>query len=192
MYAGLKQISSPAVPAVTIAELKKLMGITSTYKDDVLTDAILAATDTAEKQAFTAFVNRPMIATFDYGFPCVLRLPISPVYSVTSVKYYDVDGILQTLASNQYRVLLNQTPVEIVPTFDGYWADTICKKSDIEVEFIAGYGTTAADVPATAKALIKQLAAALIEQVESSSEVNLNENPAFKFMFNAISRRHFF
>lgn len=66
-------------------------------------------------------------------------LPCGPVIAITSIKYLDANGVEQTVASNQYRVIrgsLGDT-VYFVPDFSapGYY----CAPDAIRVAYTAGY-----------------------------------------------------
>lgn len=91
-----------------------------------------------------------------------LRLPRYPLQSVSSVKTFDEDS--------------NETPIVVADTFDidtdqnrgrltlqrgAVWPTAMRANNAIEIEYIAGYGSTADDVPAPLKRAIKQLAAYL-------------------------------
>lgn len=85
----------------------------------------------------------------------LIRLPVTPVQSVTSVKYYDVTGVQRTLTANaDYRTWLGRERPLVYPPAPAYWPDLHDGRLDrVEVVFVAGYGTASA-VPAEAKAAV--------------------------------------
>ena len=69
-------------------------------------------------------------------------LPVTPISSVTSIKYYDVDDAQQTLVEDtDYRVDKYQGRIEVISS----WPATKVKVNTVEIEFVAGY--TASTVP---------------------------------------------
>lgn len=92
-----------------------------------------------------------MPATYDgilAAFPGAegrIPLPIPPLKSVTSIKYFDTDNAEQTLSSTAYSVLTpTDTPGFIDPVFGEVWPSTRQRADAVTVRFIAGYASRAA------------------------------------------------
>lgn len=87
------------------------------------------------------------------GFPAdgVIRLPMPPLQSVSSVKYLDTAGVEQTLSSAAYVVEAPAGPYarpgRITLAFGQIWPATLAQQKAVTVTFIAGYGDAAAAVP---------------------------------------------
>jgi uncharacterized phiE125 gp8 family phage protein len=101
-----------------------------------------------------------MPATYEVdlaNFPYIngrITLPMPPVKSVVSVKYYDTDGVQQTLSSTAYETLLpTHDPGFIDPAHGDVWPTTRARADAVTVQFIAGYASRA-DVPAGIKEAI--------------------------------------
>lgn len=71
-------------------------------------------------------------------------LPLPPLQTVDSIKYYDTDGVLQTLASSAYLVDSVSEPARITPAPDTSWPTTQNRANAIEVTFTCGYGAAVA------------------------------------------------
>ncbi|HEY1603856.1 MAG TPA: hypothetical protein VGG64_29915 [Pirellulales bacterium] len=97
--------------------------------------------------------------------PIELRLP--PVQSVGDVKYYDLTGTQQTLDPSTYVKDLGHEPARIVPVWGTCWPPTQPRPAAVTVDFVAGYGDTAAAIPATTKTAMKQLLALWYTQREA-------------------------
>lgn len=95
-----------------------------------------------------------------------ILLPQPPLISVDSVKYIDVDGNLQTLASTDYKVDTVTEPARLVPAYGKNWPATRNEINAVEVTFTCGYGAAAA-VPEAIKAWIKLRLGAMYENRES-------------------------
>ncbi|MFC5524021.1 head-tail connector protein [Polaromonas jejuensis] len=94
-----------------------------------------------------------------------IDLPFPPLQSVDAVKYTDLSGVVQTLATNLYVVDNISEPGAITPAPDTYWPDTQNRVNAVQISFTAGYGAAAA-VPAGIKAWILMRIGALYENRE--------------------------
>lgn len=162
MASSTTVITAPAVEPVLAADVKTFLHITST--DDALIDELIAAT----RIEIEAAVKRSLINTtwelrLD-AFPDggVIELPRPPLQSVTSVKYYDTEGVLTTLATTEYSVDAPAGPFAVPGrVLLGYaksWPATRGIPNAVTVRFVAGYGATAATVPGGLRTAIKLLA----------------------------------
>lgn len=169
-------VTAPLASPVTLAEARA--HCRADTADDTLLqiylDAAVAHVDGAQGVLGRCLVTQ----TWDYSFDCFpdeITVPLPTLQSVTSVKYYDVDGIEQTITSSNYTVAGQRiAPVE---TFD--WPDIDTERPyPITVRFVAGYGD-AADVPAAIKAAILLLTGDMYANREAGGEAVV-ENPAVK------------
>jgi uncharacterized phiE125 gp8 family phage protein len=80
----------------------------------------------------------------------VLWLPGSPVQSISHLKYTDSAGAVQTLVDGtDYTKDLYAVPARIVPYLNTAWPGLEDSPNAVEVEYVAGYGDAAANVPDT-------------------------------------------
>jgi len=125
-----------------------------------LTEAI---TD-AEGECGCPFVSRQFVYVLD-SFPrrqvnnpdtdLTICLPMPPCVSIESVKYIDVNGVQQTLATTEYYTAIRGKPARIVPANGKQWPDTQPGKPEaVEITFTAGFGDRT-QVPEDLKAAIK-------------------------------------
>jgi uncharacterized phiE125 gp8 family phage protein len=145
-------------------------------------DAAVAHVDGAEGVLGRCLVTQ----TWDYSLDCFpeeITVPLPTLQSVTSVKYYDVDGVEQTITSSNYIVAGQRiAPIE---TFD--WPDIDTERPyPITVRFVAGYGD-AAEVPAAIKAAILLLTGDLYANREAGGEAVV-ENPATKRLLGPFKK----
>lgn len=77
----------------------------------------------------------------------VIRLPMGYVLAIASVKYVDRDGVQQTMSSTLYQVDTSAPIARLVPSFGNSWPTTQDQIAAVEIEYTAGFGATAADVP---------------------------------------------
>jgi len=98
------------------------------------------------------------------GYEILLTQP--PLISIDSVKYIDVDGTQQTMASTDYKVDSVTEPARLVPAYGKSWPGTRNEINAVEVTFTCGYGAPSA-VPEAIKAWMKLRIGAMYENRES-------------------------
>ena len=77
-----------------------------------------------------------------------IKLPWPPLQSVTSIYYYDTNGVRTLLASTEYQVDSVSKPGWVFPAVNKSWPSTQSGKSNaVEVTFKCGFSTTT-DAPA--------------------------------------------
>lgn len=140
---GLNPVTGPGAEPVTLAEAKDHLGVEDTDEDARITALITAAVDRAE-----TFTRRPFI-TRDADFfldklPAnddPIELPRPPLRKVGSIKYIDTAGVVQTLATSEYKVDLSREPGRIPLAFDKDWPSVRDEANAVTVRFTAGYAT---------------------------------------------------
>jgi len=69
----------------------------------------------------------------------MIRLPVSPVRSITSIQYNDTAGTQQTLAPSVFQSDIVSEPTRILPKPDQVWPATDLTLNNVIVTFAAGY-----------------------------------------------------
>lgn len=147
-------ITANATPVVSVSLAKDYLRVSTSADDTLIGRMIDAATVWAESYTRRSFMNK----TFDYFYRgwfvagCPLLIPNPPLQSVTSVKYYDENGVVQTLDASSYVVFTKAGPsvgkgrVEIA---DGISLPSVSSivEYPVVVRAVCGYGTAATDVP---------------------------------------------
>ena len=178
---GLSLVTAAASLPVTLAELKAelLSYAQSTANDAIITQKLYEATDYVQNETQRQFIQATWKQTWDTwpDDPCgmkgngtgPLKIALQPLYSVSSVKYYDANGTQQTVSSSSYWVDVDSKPprVKFKPTVFAWPPTEAWRPGAVEVTFIAGYANAAA-VPYMAKLAIKELAAYWFEQREAA------------------------
>jgi uncharacterized phiE125 gp8 family phage protein len=149
---------------ISVDELIAHSNIVSGEDSDFLQAKIEAAEKHLEQATGRAFLTQTRTVHFD-GFCRRLELPVSPVQSITSVKYLDRNGVEHTIDPADYTAapLNSDDPAYLYPASGKSWpmADMVT------VELVAGYGEASANVPAPLKEAVKQLAAHWYENREA-------------------------
>lgn len=160
MPAALTLLTPPAGNLIELADAKAHLSVTVDDADDEIAAYLAEAVADAQRETRRAFLTATYVAAFD-GFPAgcdrSLRLPIGRVQAVEEVRYYDADGELQTVDPADYFEALRGEPARLIPK-SGYWPATEWGRPEsVEVEFTAGYGDDAEDVPADLIGAVKLL-----------------------------------
>jgi uncharacterized phiE125 gp8 family phage protein len=159
-------ITPPAALAVDLTEATAQLRIDGTDMDAMVTAWIEGISAHAEHYMQRSIITQTWRVTLD-KFPDAIKLYNPPLVSVSYVKYYDVDGVLQTLDPADYVVDSVSEPGYIVPAPDVTWPDTECGRINAVIaEFVCGYGATHADVP---KGIKLYIMAKLVEQYDPNT-----------------------
>lgn len=147
---------APALDPVSLAEARAHCRITEPDEDGLLAGYLLAARQYVERDTGRVLITQRWCYTLDRGWPSAwdgacyrtrIVLPITPLQSVVSIQYVDVDGATQTLAANQYRVIKERLFGYVEPAFGVSWPAVRDQSDAITVMVDAGYGTNPGDVP---------------------------------------------
>ncbi len=149
--------------------------------EDALRDALVAgATHLVEVRTDRALLEQTWRYQLD-EFPAqeAIELYPAPILSVESITYLDGDGALQTLPVADYQVDSFSEPgrVAIAPTVSN-WPDTEDERlAAVTIEYKAGYGTAAADVPEGLVQAVKLLVGNWYENREATTPVAMRSVP---------------
>ena len=172
---GLNLITAPASTPVSLAEAKSYLRILDSNSDTLVTSLIAAAT--AYLDGPNGYLGRAIISqTWELyldDFSSAIRIPLRPVSSVTSVKYYDTANVLQTITSTNYAVDLTSHDQWIVPVTGYSWPAVTTGINNVVIRFIAGDAAASEAV----KVAIYMLIAQWFDMPEASSEKPYSEMP---------------
>jgi uncharacterized phiE125 gp8 family phage protein len=109
-------------------------------------DTYLASLITAARKHCEYFLGRSLITqTWDLyldSFPNeeYIEIPYPPLQSVTTLKYKDTAGALQTWAATNYIVDIITEPGRISLAYGISWPSTYAEIQAVQIRFVAGYG----------------------------------------------------
>lgn len=177
---GYRVTVPPARTVVELEVVKAHLRVVDNSEDGMIADYLAAAIDEAQSYLSRALITHTMVLDLP-AFPCGRQIELErpPVQSVSSVKYYDESGDLQTLDAASYRVDTTNGPGIIRLKSDYDWPSTQeDRPGAVEVTFVAGYGSTPADVPAQIRQGILFTAAHFFSMRENVlAGVNLSSVP---------------
>lgn len=151
---ALATVTGPTAEPVSLDLAKQHLRIDHDDEDDLIRAWISAARELCEAHTGRRLVTQTLRLTLP-AWPCdsVIRLPVEPVASVTSVVYADAAGDAVTLESGDYQEWLDHSPPIVAPLAGEVWPVVeYGNLKPITVTFVAGTATTA--VPAALKAAV--------------------------------------
>lgn len=200
---SIKVITAATAEPLSVSEVKNYLRVDSSA-EDALVGALIAAARTMCEQYTRQIMMTTTIEEYWDDFPAssassprdergqwysdydIIRLGISPVQSVTSVKYYDSNGVEQTISSSSYSLDSVNEPARILPVTSWNGIDPN-RLNAVTVRYVVGYAS-AADVPAPLKQAMLLMIGDMyekrqdsIKQLPSASEYLMNPFRVFEF-----------
>tara|TARA_R100000388_G_C7220438_1_gene148642 strand:+ start:260 stop:922 length:663 start_codon:yes stop_codon:yes gene_type:complete len=123
------------------------------YMDDYLPD-----TEGITTGPYLTFRNREV------------RLPFSPLVSVSHVKTYDDDDTATTLATSKYYVDTAGDYGRVILRTGETWPDMLRVGNALEIKYVAGFGSSSSDIPTTIRQGGLVMAAHLFENPDLVSK----------------------
>jgi uncharacterized phiE125 gp8 family phage protein len=142
----LEVLSAPEYQPVSLLDMRRWCRVEEddSNHDSVLRIILAALCKDAENRTHRAFVQRSYKLYMDcwpvdsHGHPQIV-LPFAPLVSVEAFQYRDADGVLQTLATDQYVVHTWREPGIIVPEWHATWPRIRSVPDALQISFTAGY-----------------------------------------------------
>lgn len=140
---SLTIVTPPAEEPVTLTEAKNHLRVDLTDDDSLISALIVAAREHAEAITRRAFITQTLKLSMD-AFPVnngPIYVPMPPLQSVNSLKYFNTGGVEQTLTEGTDYLVDNESePGRITPAPDTGWPATQNRPNAVSVEFVAGFG----------------------------------------------------
>ena len=191
MKVSTKQITETVAPLaepVDLQEMKSHLGVTGADSDALISAQIIAVRQWAESYLQQSLVQRTYRADL-WGFADLMELPLPPLASVTSVKYYNTDSpeVLTTLAATNYKVDVNIGV--IYRAYGQTWPAVAYRHDAVQITYVTGYAADGTDyagnVPECIKAATKLVVGDLFENRESKIvAVSHSVNPTAKMLLD--------
>lgn len=179
----LKLITPPTAEPVALDEMKLHLRVDHTDEDALILSYVRTARELGEGMARRAFVTQTLEMVIDeWPAKFVLGLLRPPLQSVTSVTYYDEDGV--SAVWTDYVVNTRSEPGRI--HFNSTPGTALMAQGGIVVRYVTGYGDTPDLVPWTFKQGILLTVAHWYENREAVNvgniinEIPLGVQPLFK------------
>ena len=133
-----KVITAPTYEPISAADVAEYIRVDDLAQDELLLEGMI----TAARQYLEQYLSRPIAtqtleeALTGWANPIVLD---SSLQSVTSIKYLDLNGVEQTLASNQYLVDTYSEPAQITPAYNVEYPELYAVPNNVKIRYVAGY-----------------------------------------------------
>lgn len=145
---SLVLVTAPTVEPLTATEVKTRLGIGTEIADATIEAYIKAARQGIERRLQISLNTQTWRLSIDDGFPaCAVKLPRPPLLGITSVKYTDTAGILQTLASDQYQTFEDNGEFYLDAAYSVSWPSSRTQRDAVVIEYTAGFGASGSNVP---------------------------------------------
>ncbi len=144
---ALTQVTAPLTEPLELDDAKNHLGVDLTVDDGMIERLTGAARRQAESYLGRALITQTWDLHLDRFPVWTIDVPRPPLRSVDSLVYIDSAGTAQTLPKERYRVDAASEPGRITP---GLWRDLArdpSRTNAVTVQFKAGYGDKAVDVP---------------------------------------------
>lgn len=115
---------------------------------------IAVVTNFTEKITRRALLTQTWKVFFDCFPEYEFELPFAPLQSVTHVKYYDANDVLQTISTAEYIVDIVREPGRITTIPYGQWPIANYRPNAVEIQFVCGYGKADAVPQAIKQAML--------------------------------------
>jgi uncharacterized phiE125 gp8 family phage protein len=155
-------LTPPAVEPVSLTEAKSYLRLDQSDEDGLIGTLITAARLMIEAASGRMLVDQNWRIVLDrWPETSEIRLPLSPVSAIVAARVYDTGGAAQAVSVGSLVLDKQADPPLIrmvgpVPTIGR-------QRGAIEIDVTAGYGATAAAVPALLRQAVLRLAARWFE-----------------------------
>jgi uncharacterized phiE125 gp8 family phage protein len=176
------RVTQPTVEPVSLADAKLHLRVTQSAEDDLIASLIVSARNVIEDECGLSLITttwQQKLQQFPFH-PNRIYFTRAPVVAITSITYTDSANATQTLSASRYISALTHRPAWVMPAYADVWPDARGYNDDVTVTYTAGFGTTAADVPASIKQAMLLLIGTMYEQREGVQVVSFNELPTVK------------
>jgi uncharacterized phiE125 gp8 family phage protein len=151
------RLNDPATEPVAVEEMRAHLRLNGSEEDSSLSGFLKAARTHIEQATRRALISQSWRLYLD-GWPVgrIVRLPVSPVQSVDQITVYDRDGNASQLQPSDWQLDRSAQPERVkIKLGAGLPASDMMAA---EIDFTAGYGAAASDVPENFRQAVRLLA----------------------------------
>jgi len=186
---ALELVTAPTAMPVSLAEAKDHLRVDSDDDDVLVTRLIAVATAFTDAQGAlgAAMITQTWGQWIGANPEQTVPIFLGPFQSLDAVKYYDVDGVLQTDTLSNYDIFGTKAAKYIGPKAGFSWPVAQDRSDAIKIEYTIGFGDAASDIPDTIRHALLLLIGHWYENREQATTDNLNDIP---WGFDALMNMH--
>ena len=153
-------LAGPAQEPVSLGQMKAHLRIEDEAEDGLIEALIVAARVHVESMTSRALLAQSWrVVLDDWPEGQVIRLPVSPMISLTEIRCYDGDGRAHQIGLEQFLPDGQASPARIICPAAIEGAPVLRRRMGIEIDYLAGFGTEPQDVPADLVQSVRTLVA---------------------------------
>lgn len=155
-------IAGPALEPVSLAEAKAWLRIDGSDEDALISTLVTSARLVLEAHTHQLFLEQSWKILYD-AWPSrgALKIPLTPFMSLEALQVYDASGVASDVSASMF--VLDASPQGARIAFTEPPPEPGRKIAGIEMRIRAGFGASAANVPAPLRQAILMLAARWFE-----------------------------
>ena len=182
---GYKIITAATTEPISLAEARNHLRIEAYGSpeahpdDDKIELLIKSAREWCEEYTGRAFASQTIEMALDDFPENEIELPITPVTSITSVKYINVSGVETTISNSTYALDDYSQPNWLILTAGSLWPITNGGANNVKIRMVVG--NTSANIPSAIKSAMLLIVGNLYENrqedIAATSRVTFNSLP---------------
>lgn len=162
-------LAGPALEPVTLAEAKAYLRVDDSAEDGLVATLITAARLHVESTTARALIAQSWRAVLDcWPAGRALRLPVAPLIGLAAINAYDEAGAVHPIGLGQFSSEAEPARLLLPPVIEGM--PVTRRRQGIEIDYAAGYGAAAADVPAGLRQALLTLVASWFEHRDVATQ----------------------
>ncbi|PHR59345.1 MAG: hypothetical protein COA43_09425 [Robiginitomaculum sp.] len=177
---ALIELAPPNIEPIDLAYAKQFLRVDGDDENTLITSFITLARSQVENIIGRTLITRAYKYSGDLPNSTCLHLPRPPLLAVTSITLFDAAEQSAVIAPQQYTVNIRRDPGDVKLNTGSSWADFLTNPAQIEIQFSAGYGESADDIPLPIKQAILLLLAQHFEYRDHA------DHPSIPMMVDAL------
>jgi uncharacterized phiE125 gp8 family phage protein len=153
-------LAGPAEEPLTLAETKAYLRLDDEAEDTLVTTLITAARLHVEGVTGRALLAQSWRLVLDrWPESRIVKLPVAPLISLTAITAYDGDGTGHDIALAQFLPETAVAPAQLMLPQTIAGMPALRERMGLEIDYVAGFGSEASDVPADIRQALLRLVA---------------------------------